>query len=295
MLDWLPAHQRRPKFRWIAYLPIDGGPFYPPWKSILSDADLLVAMSEFGRGVLAAGLPTRQIECARHGVDLDRFHPLSDREHLKQNPRLRGKFVVVCVARNQARKNLPTLVKAFALLVRKGLPVHLLLHTNPCDVGFDLVTLFQRYGLEGHADISPPTFSVDSPWEDSTLNQVYNLADAMVLPSVGEGFGLPLLEAMAAGVPVVTGEHSACCELVRGHGELSRVLTTVTTGANLIEYPVLDVEDLAARIEKLYRDPGLRQEYSAAGVAFAKGLSWDRLIPQWLNLIGSTAGVDLAE
>ena len=51
MIDWLPAHPVRPRFKWIAYFPVDGAPFYPPWEPILKDADEVVAMSEFGREV----------------------------------------------------------------------------------------------------------------------------------------------------------------------------------------------------------------------------------------------------
>jgi hypothetical protein len=44
MIDWLPAHPVRPRFKWIAYFPVDGGPFYPPWEPILKDADEVVAI-----------------------------------------------------------------------------------------------------------------------------------------------------------------------------------------------------------------------------------------------------------
>jgi glycosyltransferase involved in cell wall biosynthesis len=68
----------------------------------------------------------------------------------------------------------------------------------------------------------------------------------------------------------------------------------VTVGANLIEHAVIDVEDLAACIEKLYRNPELARQHAEAGLAFARSLSWDALMPQWLQLIGSAAGVELA-
>jgi glycosyltransferase involved in cell wall biosynthesis len=122
------------------------------------------------------------------------------------------------------------------------------------------------------------------------LNRLNNLFDVTVLPSTGEGFGLPIIESLAAGVPVVATDYSACSELVRGRGELARVLTTVTVGVSLLEHAVVEVEDLAGRIEKLYRDPGLVKRYSAAGRAFAESLSWDNLMPRWVGIIRATAG-----
>ena len=165
---------------------------------------------------------------------------------------------------------------------------------NPCDVGYDLVTLLRRYRLEGQADVSGPDSSLDRPLADEQLNRLYNLFDVTVLPSNGEGFGLPIVESLAAGVPVVATDYSACPELVRGRGELVRVLTTVTVGVNLIEHAVIDVDDLAARIGKLQRDPALVKQYSEAGLAFARSLTWDTLMPRWLDVIGSVSGVEVS-
>ncbi len=74
-----------------------------------------------------------------------------------------------------------------------------------------------------------------------------------------------------------------------GRDAKPRVLTTVTMGVNLIEHAVVDVEDLAGRIEKLYHDPGLVRQYSEAGRAFAESLSWEALMPRWLELLRSVS------
>ncbi len=293
MLDWLHTHPVRRQFKWIGYFPLDGGPFYPPWEPMLKDVDEVVAMSEFGRQVFQEGLPSRRIHLIHHGVDTSAFHPLPDRDRFKSHERFRGKFVVGCVARNQPRKNIPALVKAFARLSAKFENLHLYLHMNPCDVGYDIVTLLRRHCLEGKADVNGPDFSLHHALEDERLNRLYNIFDVMALPSTGEGFGLPILESMAAGVPVVATDYSACPELVGGRGELVRVLTTVTAGANLIEHAVIDVDDLADCIEKLYLNPKLARQHAEAGLAFARTLTWDSLVPKWLQLIGSVAGADL--
>jgi glycosyltransferase involved in cell wall biosynthesis len=289
-IDWLLAHPARGLFRWIAYLPLDGGPFYPPWEPMIKNADEVVAMSDFGQEVFRTGVPSKHIHRIYHGVNSAVFRPLPEREQLKSHERFRGKFVVGCVARNQPRKNIPALVKAFAMLSGRIGNMHLLLHMNACDVGYDIVTLLRRYRLEGHADVSGPDVTLDQPLPDDQLNRLYNLFDVTVLPSGGEGFGLPILESLAAGVPVVATDYSACPELVRGRGELVRPAAMLTVGVNLIEHAVIDVEDLSRKIEKLYRDSGLRRRYGEAGRAFAEGLSWDALIPEWVKVIRGTAG-----
>ena len=172
MIDWLHAHPARPQFKWIGYFPVDGGPLYPPWEPILNNADEIVSMSEFGRQVLASGLSSKRIHLIHHGVDPGAFRPLEDRAALKGHERFRGKFVVGCVARNQPRKNIPALVKAFARLCERIDNLHLYLHMDPCDVGYDIVTLLRRYGLEGKADVSVPNFSLSQPLTDEQLNRL---------------------------------------------------------------------------------------------------------------------------
>ena len=69
--------------------------------------------------------------------------------------------------------------------------------------------------------------------------------------------------------------------------------TTVTTGWNLLDHAIVDVEDLARCIEKLYLSLELRQQYGQAGRAFAESLSWDNLMPQWFDVLSKVSGVDL--
>ena len=292
MIDWLPSHPCRPRFKWIAYVPLDAAPFYRPWESLLRDMDEVVAMSGFGRRVLQTGVPSRRIHRIYHGVDPAIFRPLPERAELKNHERFRGKFVIGCVARNQPRKNIPALVQAFAKLSKDIENLHLYLHMNPCDVGYDLVTLLRRHRLEGKADVSSPDLSLSQALGDEQLNRLYNLFDLMALPTMGEGFGLPIIESLAAGVPVVATDCSACSELVRERGALVRPATTLTMGTNLIEQAIIDVDDLAAQIEGLVRDPARVREYSAAGLEFARSLSWEVLLPEWIKVVELASGVD---
>ena len=290
MIRWMQNHPARACFKWIAYCPLDAGPLYPPSYPLVRSMDEIVAMSHFGRKTIEDGVPSKRVHMIYHGVDPHVYRPLPNRELLKSHDRLQNRFVIGCVARNQPRKNVPALVKAFAQLAKRLPDVHLYLHMDPCDVGFDMVTLLQRYALQSRADISSPQITAASGLTDEKLNRLYNIFDVTVLPSTGEGFGLPILESMAVGVPVVATDCSACTELVTGRGELARPAAFVTTGTNLLEHAIVDETHLAECIEKLYRDPALRRTYSERGRRFAEFLAWDSLIPQWLQLIGHSNG-----
>jgi glycosyltransferase involved in cell wall biosynthesis len=293
MVQWIGAHPTRGRFKWIGYFPVDGAPVYPPWEPMLREVDEIVAMSEFGRGVLQEGIRSKRIHLIHHGVDPSTFRPLPERARLKDHERFRGKFVVGCVARNQPRKNIPALVKAAAMLSERIKNLHLYLHMDSCDVGYDIVTLLRRYQMEGKADVSSANFSVDQGLTDEQLNRLYNVFDIMALPSNGEGFGLPIIESLAAGVPVVATDYSAIPELVSGRGELVKVLTTLTMGTNLVEQAIIDVDDLAECIAKLHQDPELIRTYGQSGRDFAKTLAWQNLMPKWLEVIRLASGMEL--
>jgi glycosyltransferase involved in cell wall biosynthesis len=99
------------------------------------------------------------------------------------------------------------------------------------------------------------------PVPDAWLPALYQQAAAFVFPSITEGFGLPVLEAMAAGTPVLHSDHPVIRE---------------TAGNAGLAFRTGDAADLADKIVSLQNSPALRQELVAVGKARAQGLSWQR-------------------
>ena len=99
------------------------------------------------------------------------------------------------------------------------------------------------------------------------LPALYSAADLFVFPSLYEGFGLPALEALACGTPVVTSSVSALPEVV---------------GDAALQVDPLDVEALAEAMERLLRDDGLRADLRERGLRRAEEFSWERTARQTL-------------
>jgi glycosyltransferase involved in cell wall biosynthesis len=110
---------------------------------------------------------------------------------------------------------------------------------------------------------------------ESVLPRLYRGAIALVFPSLLEGFGLPPLEAMACGTPVVASDASSVPEVV---GE-----------AGIIVNPY-DVEALAEAMQRVSSDVSVRAEMATRGLKRAKLFSWDRTTEQILQVLSEAAG-----
>ncbi len=111
--------------------------------------------------------------------------------------------------------------------------------------------------------------------DDASLVALYGAADCLLHPSFCEGFGLPLLEAMACGCPVVASDHSAMPEVLGGAGMLA---------------PVHDTTAIAGALRRVLDDPGLVETLRSAGIARAATFSWERFAMQNLAVYRGVLG-----
>jgi len=219
-------------------------------------ADIIIAISQFTKNEILELYPhisEEKVIVTWLGVH-ERFKPVSAelKEMVRRKYALNRPFVLA-VSTIEPRKNLITLIRAFARI--KDRTEHDLVLAGPYGWGSkELYSLITNLGLDdrvrftGYVDI-----------ED--LPAVYNLADIFVYPSLYEGFGLPPLEAMACGCPVITSDVASLPEVV---GDAAEKLDP------------FDVEALACSMEKFLQDAGLRQEFTAKGLRRASCFTWEK-------------------
>jgi len=198
------------------------------------------------------------------------FRPVRDPETLARVRRRYGlaERVILYVGTIEPRKNLPTLIDAFAQRLVAGDLTHQLVCVGP--YGWMSRGIGER--IAGGGLDREIRFTGYVPFED--LPALYSLAEMFVYPSMYEGFGLPVVEAMACGVPVITGPASALGEV--GGGAVTHV-------------DRLEPDNLGNALVDLARDEGKRARMAAAGLARAEEFSWDRAARESLEIYASVA------
>lgn len=150
------------------------------------------------------------------------------------------------------RKNIRSILGAVRALVNQGVPVRF------WKVGANFNAEQEAY-IRRHRLREAVRYLGALPLSD--LVRAYNAADTFVFPSTNEGFGMPVIEAMACGTPVVTSDVSALPE---------------TAGDAAMTVNPIDVEAIVGAILTLWQDPTCRQEMVTRGLARANAYTWER-------------------
>jgi glycosyltransferase involved in cell wall biosynthesis len=284
MFESVAAMPGRRGVKWVAYFPVDGWPLPTAWGEWVRGVDVPVVFCEFSRRVVEAAIAIRAAVIP-HGVETRVFTP-SDKEEAKRRVGVGGAFVVGTVAANQQRKNLPALVKAFAEFARGKEDVLLYLHTRVAPGGYwDVFDLVRRFDVEAK---TRATLNLDPQRgvSDDVLATVYNAFDVFVLPTMAEGFGLPILESQACGVPALVTDFSACPELVSDAFCRLGVKETLIMARNF-EQAIVDEADIVRKLEHLYRDRAELARLGAAALAFAREFDWAKVCGRFAGLLSA--------
>ncbi len=212
------------------------------------------------------GITEDRIDVVHLAVD-EAFHPIEDedeRERVRRRYRLPESFILF-VGSIEPRKNLPWLMRSVAELARRGFPQKLVIagDGSPAFVA-ELEAEARSLGLGLGEDVVMTGFVLDRD-----LPALYSCSDLFVFPSIYEGFGLPPLEAMACGVPVLLPENSSLTEYYRH----SSMMVDLSEPAVLTE-----------SIEALLDDPDLCATLVKKGLECAKARSWSHVAQETVEV-----------
>jgi glycosyltransferase involved in cell wall biosynthesis len=225
----------------------------------LKRADRLIAISQHTKTTLieALGCPAEKIEVVLYGVDHAVFRPLQVPRGFHSRYGLdEGCRYVVYVGAESPRKNLPRLFRAFAVL-REQMPDVRLVKVGAPEY---MAQFRQLQQLVQDLDLQPYVHFIDHPPEED-LVAFYSMAHVFAFPSLYEGFGMPPLEAMACGTPVVCSNAASLPEVV---------------GDAAIMIDPYDVDALADAMHRVLSDPDLHHDLRQRGLERAAEFTWQR-------------------
>lgn len=228
-------------------------------KPYVKKARRILTVSEFSKSEIcsAFSLEEEKVSVIYNGVE-DRFGLISEKVHIqkvKERHNIPGKFILT-IGNEKDHKNLKTLLKAFKKVDRDYFLVLNLEGKGLIEREVRGAGIKERVYFIGYVD-------------DSDMPCLYNAASAFVLVSLKEGFGLPALEAMACGCPVVVSDTSSLPEVC---------------GDAAFYVDPGDVDDIAKGINEVLGDLELRDNLIQKGLKRASLFTWEKASKEVLNL-----------
>jgi glycosyltransferase involved in cell wall biosynthesis len=215
---WVLEPEMVKKIPLTSWCPVDHDPVPPRVVEGLIPFTWIWAMSRFGEEQLK-DYKYSQTVYVPHGIDTDEYFA-SDREAARDKWSLpQDAFVVVMNAANKgvpSRKSFEAVIKAWSVFSKYHPDSILVLHTLPLSAtyGLPLVDLLNFYQVDSSTVRFPDTYNyVVGSYGPDALRDLYSGADVLLSPSMGEGFGIPVIEAQACGCPVIVTDFSAQTEL----------------------------------------------------------------------------------
>lgn len=257
-------------------------PHCHPVRRLLLNRPLMQVAMRQASAIVAVSHSTRRDLLRLHGVPAERvsvvheaaspvFRPILDRGRLAL---IRAKYglperFILYVGTIEPRKNLGRLMAAIAQARAEGIPHHLVCIGPYGWSSRDLTGLIERLDLARYVH-----FTGYVPFED--LPALYNLGELFVFPSLYEGFGLPVVEAMACGTAVITANSSSLVEIA---GDAAITVDPGSTDA------------LADAIRALAMDDARRRDLSERGLERSRAFSWTQTAKEMLAVYQRAAGV----
>jgi len=295
---WCIQQAHRLAINNVFYVTVDHSPVSPMITSRLHTAFRVITPSRFGqRELKQAGIDSTYIP---HGVDTQTFRPLENRAECKRLWFIKDPddFTVLIVARNQSRKQIPRMLRAYKrfLEMNRDIKSHLLLWTDVqplgreayegavslgvADVGVNLLPEIMELGL-GEVVLWPDARLVREglpDWagpEGHNMVKLYNAADVLLGTTGGEGFFLPGLEAQACGVPIVVTDYASAPEIC-GAGLTIPPSDYVVINSPGSRYALCDIDKTAEALTKIMNAD--REKIAKKAREFALRYEWESIM-----------------
>ena len=238
-------------------------------RRVLEDADAIICVGENEQKAVQARFPGKRVEWIPNGVNAASFAEGNGRAFREKHGIPQNRRVILNVGRIDPQKNQLTLLSAMSELLRKHKDAHLVL-IGPVTVesyGAKLLEKINEASLHNHVTVLP-----GMPGGSQELVNAFHAADVFCLPSRHEPFGIVVLEAWAAGLPVVA-------------SHVGGIPSFTNDGEDILHADAGDPQSFSTAIDKLFAEPELAKRIAANGRHNARTrFDWAQITDRLENL-----------
>ncbi len=221
----------------------------------------ILTYTEFAKEKIKEINPNLNVTVTYHGVQPKVFHPIAE---TKLNTGLQNNFIVGIVGSNTYRKRLDLFMIGFAKFAEGKKDVKCLIHATNDDMAYDLEIVAADLGIVDKTILSTSLRG----FLDMSL--LYNLMDVNVNTSLGEGFGLPLIEGAACRVPVLCAAHGNLVDIWGDNATYIDIKNEEYIAGTKTVGSVIDTDDYATKLTRFYEDVSWRKEMGRAALAHSQ-------------------------
>jgi len=267
------------------WLTVDGEYLNPGWGDILRTFDGVATFSHSGLEEIKKYKIKNNYSVIYPGLDKNTFFPYpKDFKWKKESViEVEKTFMCLVVGQNSERKNMPATLEAFAEFQRDKSDVLLFMVTDPREpFGHDLWTIVKKLEIGSKVMVAKNAHP-RSGIPEIKLNLLYNMATCIVNTAVGEGCGLPLLEAQAVNCVPMCVNYASSPEIVQDRGRVFDIGAMIY-GEYGVKRAIVSQKSVVSNLNDLYKswkgDRSLIKEYNKKGIAFASNFSWEKTVEE---------------
>lgn len=211
----------------------------------IKEIEQVMTYTNFSKRKIEELNPNLNVTAICHGVDRELYFPIPD---AKERLGVTKNFIVGNINSNTYRKRLDLFLEGFTKFAKGKSDVKCLVHANNQDIAYELSALAKDFGIMDKVILSDGNLTVDK------LNVLYNIIDVNTNTSLGEGFGLSLIEGAACGVPILCAEHGNLKDIWGENADYIKIEHPEYIAGTTFKGDIISTDDFAEKLNRFYED-----------------------------------------